>query len=331
MTALSTGPAAKSGGATLPLEPPPSNHGGYKLPSTLKYAGLVERAAPQGAAAFDWYAATIYDGVDAVLASLAERLGGEVVEGSPMNGYQFGHAIKTPGGIVARVLHGGNGGKPHAFGGGAAGAEVCDVVRSEWGDAHHVTRLDSRLDFVSGENSDDTWDRLYEACVTLAAERGLKTSLAGDYLAKQDGRTLYIGSRKSQVFVRLYEKGKQLRRDLRESQRDAVPTDWVRLEAQIRPAGDARFAAAKLDALEAWGMSKWTRALAEDVAQVSVDAVSMQVHRESDDVRALMWMGQQYGAVLDRMVRQNGREWLDGVLDDWLAAVALQRRAADRG
>lgn len=302
------------------LEPPSSNHGGYQVSATPSFIGNTEASAPVGAAAFDWYAATIYAEEDGILSHLAGVLECDVKEGSPLNGYERGYALTNAGGVVARVLAGGNrGAKPHVFGGGAAGQDVAREVRREWRDEHHVTRLDSRLDFGAAGAEGDTWDRLYEACVTLAADRGLRTAVAGDYLGKENGRTLYVGSRKSDVYVRLYEKGKQLRGTMHgDAERAAVSPDWVRLEVQVRPKGDARFTAAFLDAEAAWGFSKWTKQLVSDVAGLDVEREMMQHKRASDDERAFQWLAQQYGGLLLR--RAEASSW-QAVADDLAAAV----------
>jgi hypothetical protein len=72
------------------------------------------------------------------------------------------------------------------------------------------------------------------------------------------GETVYWGSRKSSLLVRVYEKGKQkenlhLRR-----------FDWARLELQCRPSkAEHKRLAATLDPLSLWGFGKWTKNVAE--------------------------------------------------------------------
>lgn len=269
---------------------------------------LFESSKEGFESSFDWYAATFPEvEPDDLIGTLADRLGCAIEEGKPLHGYREGYDLVRPEGVSARILCGGPNGAPHAWGSGADAERFATVVREIFPSAHRVSRFDSRIDISRNGEETGTWSTLFKACTSLAEEFGLKTSLVGDYIGKENGRTLYVGSRKSNVYVRLYEKGRQqigLTRDPFE--RDRISTEWVRLEVQVRPQDDARWRAAETTADEGWGFSEWTRELAQRVKGLDVETVTMQHKRETDDERALKWVARQYGGTFERIAQREG-------------------------
>jgi hypothetical protein len=126
---------------------------------------------------------------------------------------------------------------------------------------------------------------------------------------------LYAGSRKSEVYVRLYEKG---RKD------DPSRPDWVRFEVEVKPAGRARREwLAGAGPLEAMGLSRWVRAFVAEQFDLAVPAAPVRVERLGDDERALNVVALQYGRVLGRLAAREG---------SWEAlGVLLRDRAAEFG
>ncbi|MEG0171891.1 MAG: replication initiation factor, partial [Acinetobacter sp.] len=93
--------------------------------------------------------------------------------------------------------------------------------------------------------------------------------------------------------VRLYEKGKQ------PEYKHLERSDWVRIEAQIRPAKEAKEGFNSITPLQCWGASKWTRELAARVLQEHVEPHSAgSTYRLTEREAALRWMCKQYGAHL---------------------------------
>lgn len=268
---------------------------------------------------FDWYAATIDAPPNVILGTLVERMGAHGVESTRgLHGYTEGWEIKGENGTVARVLAGGRNPHPHAWASGSDTDAFVEAVRSSWRDSHTVSRMDSAEDFQGA--GADTWERLNAMCLAIADEQRLKVSQAGDYHRLRDGRTLYVGSKKSPVFLRLYEKGKQLRSQVTEGA-DLIPDDWCRLEVQVRPAKDAKRAAAHVSPEQAWGFAAWTAQLAERCIGLDVPRVQMHVWREADDARALWFMARQYGLMLKR---------LRADLGDWAAVGQCVGEVIDR-
>lgn len=250
---------------------------------------------------FDWYAATILDDPASVLLAVSEGLGAEVAPGHAVNGYQEGYDLRRDGSTVARVLYGGNGGWPHAFASSDDTDAFVRVVRERWPDRHRVTRMDASEDFDGA----GTWEWLYGICLALADERALKIDQAGDWHREIDGRTFYVGGRKSAVFARLYEKGKQLIGRALDGGVGISP-HLVRLEVQVRPEGAGRTYAAACEPEQAYGYADWSCELARRVLGLDVERVHIKERRESDDARAIEWLVRQYGEHLVRLAGEVG-------------------------
>lgn len=245
----------------------------------------------------DWMQATILEDVDTITETLAGSLGGDVVPGRGLNGYRASNIIKRHDETLARVLYGGNG-NPHLIASGVATDDVVPVLRTAWAGIHEVTRMDSAQDFdqLGG------YDSVRAVLVDLHERSGISKFEIESTKNGVRSRTIYLGSPSSRVRVRLYEKG------MFEHQlgNEEASLGWFRLEAQIRPTGDARVAAAQLDASEAWGLSSWTQELASRVMGLDVERVTMRQRREPDYARAVEAMRRQYGGVLARALAVEG-------------------------
>lgn len=292
-----------------------------------------ERLTDEGAH-FDWYQCTIRADLDVVLDVFTRTWGLTVHDGTPRYSYTHGYDLKGDDGVAVNVLHGGNGGGVHCWASGHRAEPFAALVREQWPDDHHVTRMDSRIDFRDTGDAETLWTRLYDQCLDLAAwrtkdngervkrARPIQTRHYGDYVEKVRGRTLYMGSPKADALVRLYEKGKQMRGQSVKPD-TSIPLDWCRLEVQVRPKKQARARAAHLSPLEVWGMAVWTRDLLHVIEGIEVTHEPLDVWRETNDERALMWLAHQYGPTLDRLAEANGGDW-SKVFD--LVSTALDNR-----
>lgn len=253
---------------------------------------------------FDAYSATIQSDGPSVVATLAERLNAVPLgSGKGLHGYTECIELRTDLGVAGRVLVGGSNSWPHAFVQGEPTGEFVSAVRGAYPDRHWVTRADSAEDF----DSPDAWDQLLTQCLEMAQERGLRVDQQGDWITGEFGRTFYVGSRKSPVFTRLYEKGKQQRSLAATAAAAAsISADWVRLEMQVRPEKQARYEAATASPEDMWGYSPWGKLLAERCFGLDVPRVQMHAWREGDDRRAVEWMVRQYGPALERLQERLG-------------------------
>lgn len=249
---------------------------------------------------WDWYQATVWDdrvgGPNGGVLTEALRHGlGLQVPDAGAGRWGFGQEDvlrNSDGEVVVRVLHGGRQAWPSVQGSGEHSEAVCEALRADW--RHWVTRADAADDRVGP----GAWEALYGPLIAFADERGLTISQAGDWHRGEAGRTLYVGSRKSPSFIRLYEKGKQLGLD---------PT-WVRCELQVRPSKKARSAVASMTPEELWGTARWTRDVLALLQGIDVPRVRMAERRPGDDERALRAMLAQYGATLGRLYVRTGSE-----------------------
>jgi hypothetical protein len=83
--------------------------------------------------------------------------------------------------------------------------------------------------------------------------------------------------------------------------------DWVRIEAQVRPAKQAKSSFATLTATEVWGASAWTRDLAGAVLQQHVDPhPAGTVYRLSEREQRLRWCCHQYGPTFMELLHELG-------------------------
>lgn len=282
----------------------------------LSVSGIVPR--------FDWYAATVNASVENLRHVLSRDLAASVApEDGPRHGFHFREVARDlEGRTVATLLHGGNGDIPHTFASSDTAHKFAEIIRREWPDRHRVSRVDAALDF----DGPGTWDKLLSLCEGIASgERvegdlrrrasKVRTNQMGDWFHGEHGRTFYLGSFKSAVLVRLYEKGIQLREDAARrgvTRDDDFTDDAVRLEVQVRPDGDSKRLAATATPLEVFGYADWSRELLRRLRGVNdIQRVHIKERRDSDTERAMQWMAHQYaGPILEEVQRLGGWEAL---------------------
>lgn len=165
---------------------------------------------------------------------------------------------------------------------------------------HSVTRVDVAIDacFSHSVSGLDT-SVVLAGCVDIAVSHRLGTTMLGDWSGRNEtGRTLYMGSAKSALRVRVYEKGRQP---------DTMPADpdWLRFELVYRPKGqDLRRAASALTpydvAVSYPAFAEIVKTYYHDISDISVPVqLSETYNRHELDVdRALGHMFSQYGKCL---------------------------------
>jgi phage replication initiation protein len=87
-----------------------------------------------------------------------------------------------------------------------------------------ITRVDVALDFHEGQYTVDHAVEWHADGLFTSGGRSPKTSVAGDWLQRIEGRTLMIGKRENGKQLRVYEKGKQL---------GNYESSWTRFEVQF--------------------------------------------------------------------------------------------------
>lgn len=246
---------------------------------------------------FDYYTASIDAKPDHVLGFLNGSFEqSDIVPTAPKNGYEKAYNVTRGDSVLARVQWDGVsvGARVWASASGDRAPDFAGLVRSEFSD-HNLLRADVAIDYCE----EGAWDSLYSLGLQTADLYNLKVTHVGDYHREQDGRTLYIGSRKSAAMERIYEKGKQTGGD----------PNYVRAELELKPQNArAKQVYAHATPEQMWHATKWT----QHVIKVLTGSEGMQpappgtIRNLTDDERALDFMARQYGNILRRKLEAVG-------------------------
>lgn len=251
---------------------------------------------------FDWYAATVPANYETVINAMLDTFELSHARPSrPRNGYTHGVEICRGETVLASVIYGGVNGEDecHAWATSSDAPAFASFLRAQFKE-HRVTRVDVAEDY----RDPSAFGTLSFALSTYAKATKVKTSVAGDWLDKQDGRTLYLGAPASATRIRLYEKGKQLKLT------DAL--DWVRCEIVVKPQGrEAKALAATLPPEAFWGASKMLAGAAKAINRTEVPRFDAgTVYRPSDLERSLEFCAKQYGpSILKLVFDVYGGDW----------------------
>lgn len=285
---------------------------------------------------FDWYQATIPASHDAVLPVLLENLG-DSLEDQPAlakkyRGERCYSVLDEQGERAASIVYGGQYGEErvHAWASSDAAPAFAELVRFHW-PKHLVTRVDSAEDFYDAAAR----KRIRTEMRRFAKDRGLHYEERAKPLDPTLGETFYVGSPKSEVRVRGYDKGFEvfhsvkgrLGKMVKTSGKlpqsffvDAVtsredwpkldgspvdPAAWFRVEIQARPK-DAwiRLLASSLTPDEAWALGGWTGDFARSVFSFGLQKAFLRKRRENSDEVKLEWMCAQYSGPLLRLMEK---------------------------
>lgn len=253
---------------------------------------------------FDWYQA----GIEAKPEVVVDHLCGsfdlaDVQPAIPKNGYATAVKVVRGEHCLAEVSWGGNTGKRVLVkGSGSDSPAVASILRAKW-PRHQVVRADVCEDY----NEPQAFDALSSMLINVADQHRLKVTHYGDWHRGEDGRTLYVGSRQSCVYLRLYEKGHQMR----SKGLDSASLDWVRLEVEVKAKQQvARYHLSQLEPDEFMGCSEWTTQIAGMLLESSLRRVTGlgTVRQPTDRDRALSALVKQYGRHLEG-VRNDAGSW----------------------
>lgn len=184
---------------------------------------------------FDWYSC----GVDADYSTIKDRLSSHYksldydwVSVNPKNGYLYSlRLLDASGARVCQLSWGGDhvGTMTMVESSGAACHAFVSILRYEFPE-HRINRIDIAVDY----DEPAAWQSLYNLGRVTALEcfrRPLKQEFIGEPESELSppnparGRTLYVGSRQSVGYLRIYEKGIK----------EGLSVDWVRVEYEFKP------------------------------------------------------------------------------------------------
>lgn len=251
---------------------------------------------------WDW-SSTTHDGGKAAVRDLLGALDPAVVLPGPgIQGWSRGlEAFDREGYKLATVYHGGREGV-HVV----STSTVADTARSTIVGMHdaRTARVDTRVDTLAPFA--ELVDVLGRAAQRYGSQITYMQKVAGrDQVS--EGRTVYLGSPKSAIRVRLYEKWLQ------------APGEYVegvnRVEVQLRPASKVKDRVSGWSRAETFCASKVTRELAAELGAELLPTVSLHVARPVPELeQTLAAMGKQYRRPVDRFLQATGGD-LDTVLD----------------
>jgi len=182
---------------------------------------------------------------------------------------------------------------------GAADLTRPDVVQLH---GARTARVDTRVDTLAP----------YEELVDLCEQAGdmynsLVTTMESRRGGVSEGRTVYLGSPRSMVRVRVYEKW------LESPGQYAEGTN--RVEVQLRPESGMKAHVSGLSPAETFCATKTTRTLAGLLGSQLADAGSLRIRRGTPDLeRTLAAMGRQYGRAVERHLERSAGD-LSRVID----------------
>lgn len=266
---------------------------------------------------FDWYRATVPTSVQMLTAKCME-LAGEypaLKEGPGRFNYTHSKEISRCGvERVATILHGGANGHPNVEASGPQAQALSSLLRASR--AHRVTRCDIAVDMLS----DTLYERLRGVTKQISDEHRVAWSEI-THRDKDKGNTVYLGSRKSAVFARVYEKGKAEWEKIAPVDRYDDLKGWVRIELEVKPQKEMRERAASMEPSEFWGISPWTAQLAEEAFDMTAEPIPFHPRRQASDERAWATSINQYRNIYQRRCEQLHGGDRAALAEEWLAWV----------
>lgn len=258
---------------------------------------------------FDWYGATIpVQDLQEIIDKANLFFVGDFRECKPQTPYTNAFQMFCGEDNIFKVSYGGQNDFPYLVASSHNASRVSEFLKINFPN-HSVSRFDTAVDF----DEEGAWETLVEMGFYLAEKYNLKVNQQGDW--REDGRggkTLYIGSRSSVVYMRIYEKGKeQIQKGV---DVDASP-NWVRVELEIKPQKKSnKIFAARMKAYEGFGCSKWSKEIPELLSNEKMPRIKLGTIREpeSDLDKRLAYMLYQYGNTIEEIVQHR----LGGCRDD---------------
>lgn len=263
---------------------------------------------------FDWYRSGVDTSHDALLHALSHGLADFRLSIEPSSSF-FNYdqaALLTNGSVrYANVMWGGNTGTSiYCESTGAFASNLADFLRKSFRDSHFVMRCDAALDISGGDSFLD----LAGALSKYAESQNMVTTNSGDWSTGRAGRTLYVGSRSSDAFLRFYEKGKQLGAD----------PDWLRFEVQAQPSKmNKKMALAFMSPFQVFSSCKAGLAVLGMLGICpDIVAIDKEERPRTDKQRALEHMLAQYSNTLSYFADRDSDFYV------WLAEEVQRRKSS---
>lgn len=215
---------------------------------------------------FDAYSGNVWEGrFDQVAELVAFKVGGRVERARPRGRYGAVLQVMDGAEAIGWVADDSINSTAYFEFKGSRTPDVASALRRGLApEAHNVSRADVCEDYCE--------PGAHARLVAMVDNAKADPRVQSDAITPRDGdrgETVYWGSRKSPLLVRVYEKGKQ-----RENLHLGRP-DWARLELQCRPSKSSqKQLAATLEPLQFWGLGRWTKNVAEAATGCAVERFS---------------------------------------------------------
>lgn len=292
--------------APAAIDRPPITNRGVYPPSDIDGSALIH--------AFDYYRATVGASVEHVLQTLEAHYAEMGIEAARIDGAPVRHyganrqLVDRTGHVLVTVLSGGQNGRPNVYASGSRAPAVAECIRRHW--SHRPSRVDVKCDL----GAPGLFEELRSHAFTFADRLGLHPPKEQRNNHPDQGDTIYLGSRQSQVFLRVYQPG--LKRAQEEGRTGEAITieerQAVRIEMEFKPQKPrAKHFAATLSPAQMWGVGGWAASYASEVFAMDVQPISISERRESNRNRALRFMASQYRAHLADLLRECGNDPAD--------------------
>lgn len=163
---------------------------------------------------------------------------------------------------------------------------------------YYITRADIAIDW---EGDFEEW---HSHCKEFRVQRGLKSGTIGDWEDGEDGRTYNMGSRKSESYCRLYEKGIEM------SQKgfNGVPCNLLRLELEFKPIKEKRELIQDFDLVHLLSKSKVGTDLFNKLFSLGIKPTKTNYTVKDDIWESLSHVAIQYRRHFQQAISENGWE-----------------------
>lgn len=209
--------------------------------------------------------------------------------------------LTNEGRRLFNIQFGGSNGKPLVQCTGAASDFIASALRGHK-EPHKPVRIDSALD-VAGSG---LFERIEKMSKRLAGKHGVSWRPVGDWATPEAGRTIEIGSRRSEVYFRIYEKGFEMQAKHR-VELDTLAKETVRIEVEFKPRSKAaKKLAPKITPPELFALNRTLREFIDGLVGEELQSVLIQEPKTSDRDKSLRWMMRQYGGQLDSLLNDCG-------------------------
>lgn len=216
-------------------------------------------------------------------------------ESKGVQGYQWFHHLEVGSREICCIAHGGYQDLARVETSGSQTESIRDLfmeILPETG--CKVPRIDSAFDSLSGTGE-------FNRVASWLENRAKQAGINCQWIINTDpnkGNTLYVGSRKSRVQIRLYEKGKQT---------GYRAGDWWRAEVQYRPRSTEKESVYKWTSGRVWGVSRVTVDLWEYLGGERLVAPKIDyVPPEKDLEYRTLHLLHQYGNLLGELLAVHG-------------------------